>query len=434
MLSAAGLLAILGATVAHGRESGFPGWWALVPTLGTAFVIAAGPGTWINRSVLGHPWMVFVGLISYPLYLWHWPLLSFSYIVGGEESRAVRFALAGLSFVLAVLTYQFLERRARNIGPYKLKKPSAALVPGLAASLAVVGGLGVVIYSDKGIPSRFSPPALIADASWPALQIQHYVDAPLARQLFAGQFDGNRDFFLMQSGPASQTLTVFLGDSHANRLFVAAGGADSLADRIANVGRGTCLPLIGIEAFLGGQSLKCQPLMDNAIAWIRSSDRVKQVVLSGMFGQYLDGRIALRRSGQATAGGTTTSLFVEALRETVSQLTRSGKRVIVVLDVPEFDFPVRECVARSIFAAPRRPCAMSYAQHLKMSQAYRAAIDSVAKLVPSLIVVDPAAALCHEGSCDAAQGTELLYLLDGNHLTPLGAQLLRPELLHALYY
>src|SRR5262245_40012984 len=75
-------------------QKAFPGWWALLPVLGAALLIRAGPQGWVNRRVLAHPAMVFVGLISYPLYLWHWPLLTYARIVhGGEPPVAARLGL-----------------------------------------------------------------------------------------------------------------------------------------------------------------------------------------------------------------------------------------------------------------------------------------------------------------------------------------------------
>jgi peptidoglycan/LPS O-acetylase OafA/YrhL len=76
-LAAGGLMALLLAEALLTKDAMFPGWWALLPTVGAAALIAAGPDTAINRRFLAHPAMVWIGLISYPLYLWHWPILAF---------------------------------------------------------------------------------------------------------------------------------------------------------------------------------------------------------------------------------------------------------------------------------------------------------------------------------------------------------------------
>lgn len=66
------------------KKAAFPGWWAVLPTIGTCLVISAGPGAWLNRKFLSSRPVVWVGLISYPLYLWHWLLLSFAWIARGK--------------------------------------------------------------------------------------------------------------------------------------------------------------------------------------------------------------------------------------------------------------------------------------------------------------------------------------------------------------
>src|SRR5207253_1659053 len=101
-----GLLLISAGILLCNRERSFPGWWALLPTGGTFLLIAAGDQAWFNRKVLSNRAFVWVGLISYPLYLWHWPLLAFARIHDGDTpSKEVRLAALLLSFVLAWLTY-----------------------------------------------------------------------------------------------------------------------------------------------------------------------------------------------------------------------------------------------------------------------------------------------------------------------------------------
>jgi peptidoglycan/LPS O-acetylase OafA/YrhL len=102
----AGLALILGGFFWIDAERAFPGWWALLPAVGTTLLISA-PQAWLNRKLLSWAPLVFVGLISYPLYLWHWVLLTFARIAnfGEDPERAVRFAAIALSSVLAWLTY-----------------------------------------------------------------------------------------------------------------------------------------------------------------------------------------------------------------------------------------------------------------------------------------------------------------------------------------
>src|SRR5262249_31209552 len=109
------VLIALGLALVNSEDHRALGWWILLPTVGAFLVISGGPGTWLNRHVLGNRVLVWVGLISYPLYLWHWPLLSFAQIVEGQTpSSAIRLAAIVLSVTLARLTYRFIEIPIRN--------------------------------------------------------------------------------------------------------------------------------------------------------------------------------------------------------------------------------------------------------------------------------------------------------------------------------
>ena len=97
------------------KNKRFPGWWALLPTLGAALMIGAGSGAWLNRVLLSNRFLVWIGLISFPLYLWHWPLLSFARIMQNETpSFEVRAAALCLSVVLAWLTFVLVEKPIRH--------------------------------------------------------------------------------------------------------------------------------------------------------------------------------------------------------------------------------------------------------------------------------------------------------------------------------
>ena len=139
----ANLQSVLGATlialslVFITRDKAFPGWWALLPTLGAALLISAGARAWLNRAVLSNRLLVWIGLISFPIYLWHWPLLAFPRIVNGEApSDTVRIYAVVLSIVLASVTYLLVER------PLRFNSYSKATTVALLAVMTVVGLAG----------------------------------------------------------------------------------------------------------------------------------------------------------------------------------------------------------------------------------------------------------------------------------------------------
>ncbi|MGX8883132.1 SGNH hydrolase domain-containing protein [Methylovorus sp. SPW-M1] len=87
----------------------FPGWIAIIPVTLAVAIIALGSESSVLRGLLGNPLFLFFGLISYPLYLWHWPILSMMHIELGEPSRIAKVAALMLSVVLAWGTYRFVE-------------------------------------------------------------------------------------------------------------------------------------------------------------------------------------------------------------------------------------------------------------------------------------------------------------------------------------
>ena len=119
------------------KESSFPGKWALVPVLGTLLLLMGGSKAWINRTILSNKIAVWFGLISFPLYLWHWPLLSFVRIVESEvPSLNIRIVAVVLSILLAWLTYKLIERPIR-FG--KHGSLTVATLSGLAIAIGVTG-------------------------------------------------------------------------------------------------------------------------------------------------------------------------------------------------------------------------------------------------------------------------------------------------------
>lgn len=137
----------------------FPGWWALLPVGGAAALVAAGPNAWINRRVLSQPWMVGCGLISFSLYLWHWPLLSFLAMTSdGPPSRLARLAAVALSIGLAWLSWRWVEQPLRH-GP-RLRLKTGGMVLTMVGIAAGAGAL----WASQGAPGRY-PGGILMDES-----------------------------------------------------------------------------------------------------------------------------------------------------------------------------------------------------------------------------------------------------------------------------
>jgi peptidoglycan/LPS O-acetylase OafA/YrhL len=143
-----GLALIVIAAAVLNVHRAFPGWWALLPIAGSALLLSA-PASWVNRTLLGWTPMVAIGLISYPLYLWHWPLLVLLAIIKFEQLTPLDRELILLaSVLLSWATYAFIEKPLRFGGRRELK------AAGLGAAMAAVAFAGAVVYAGDGFDFR----------------------------------------------------------------------------------------------------------------------------------------------------------------------------------------------------------------------------------------------------------------------------------------
>jgi hypothetical protein len=149
LASAIGAIAIAAGVLLIDSSRVFPGLWVMLPVGGTFLLLVAGQRAWINRVILSHPIVVFAGLISYPLYLWHWPLLSFAHILSGDIPPAwLRLGLLAASAILAWATYQFVEK------PIRFGAGRRHAVPALAVSVTVLCAGGFAIFKADGVLDR----------------------------------------------------------------------------------------------------------------------------------------------------------------------------------------------------------------------------------------------------------------------------------------
>ena len=161
-LGACGLALIVAPLFLFSASTPFPGWAALAPVVGTAALILS-KGSFASRRAFEHRTAVYVGLISYPLYLWHWPLLVFTELYRLKPpTDTQRGLLIGATFVLAWLTYKFLELPIRKAG-FAFVRPLGAVMAGLAI-IAFAPALGFVPKLPDAIAQLIATPA--AGAAW----------------------------------------------------------------------------------------------------------------------------------------------------------------------------------------------------------------------------------------------------------------------------
>jgi hypothetical protein len=266
LLAGAGLALAVGAAFGIDRTRHFPGLWPLIPVTGTCLVIASGAGAWLNRIVLSNRVIVGIGLISYPLYLWHWPLLSFARLLKSETpSPDVRIAAIVASFVLAGLTYKLIETPIR-FGP---RRPW--VVPALCVLMGVCVAAGYYTFTTRGFLER---PLNRTDKAY----FLRYYES-IRRTGIEGPYRLECDFMELGSDgvkdaiPASCTekgsgRTLFLwGDSYAQALSPGIRSLLSRNDALAQVATSLCRPGI-LPMDLDVPGGRCKRANDYALARI----------------------------------------------------------------------------------------------------------------------------------------------------------------------
>lgn len=235
-----GVILLVLAVLITSKSDPFPGWYALLPTAGTFLIILGGVRATFNKYILSARVMVKIGLISFPLYLWHWPIFVFTKSQAGNAlSTSVHLGLVLISFILAWFTYRFIEKPLRfSIS----KKRTSSMLFTASASIAL---LSTYVISEGGVPKRF--PQIVQNVisyddrdttkSW-RVGICHL----LPKQKF-------ENFGKCESEPKENGKPTLLlwGDSHASHLYQGLVAHLSETYRIVQMTASTCPPIANME-------------------------------------------------------------------------------------------------------------------------------------------------------------------------------------------
>ncbi len=415
-------LLFLGFSILRIRESfPFPGWWALLPTLGSALVILAGPESWVNRRLLSARPVVYLGKISYPLYLWHWPLLSFLAIAvatwGFNPPSFTKYLLLLCAFPLAALTYHLVETPLRKVKDPGRRRRGAVW---MFASVAMAGAFGLVVIVGRGLPARL-PAAIVA------LDHRYGDEAALAwregscflrRDQIASAFasDCVDSVSTSASGSASgfsssaRRLVLLWGDSHAADLYP---GFRRMADRESSAGplrlgyfsASLCAPLVGLELSLRPA---CRGVNDGVLQRVREL-KPAVVVLSA----YWD----------VEDPNHTKAARIAVLGKSIALIRAAGaSRVVVIGPAPFWKSYVPGLLVAELHRHPGSAAPHRLDRKLLLPESddlLRRTVEAAGGVYVPL--VDQ---LCDASSCLVLEGPgwEQLMTYDQSHFTPYGSQ------------
>lgn len=307
-----GLAAIAYAALSFDKTTVFPGLNALFPVLGAAALILCAPNTFTGRLLATGP-MVGIGLISYSLYLWHWPLIVFTeYVTDTQLTGWVSVAVISGSFLAAFLSWRYVERPFRSAIAFDQSR----IFRWTGASMTLACAASLALMMTNGWPARFSPQTLRMEAARNDV-------SPVRSACITDQIGGARS--LCTLGARVPPTTILWGDSHGVELAWAI--SENLAPRGASLmqrTRGSCPPMLGYG------NAGCIAFNSEMFKLIAANPQLKTVILAGFWVDpaYSDGENPQR------------------LDQTIRALRGLNRNVILIGAVPQQPFDVPRHLAR----------------------------------------------------------------------------------------
>ncbi len=383
----------------YDADTRFPGLAAIPPCLGAALVIFSSKSklSFVGRLLAFKP-VVFIGLISYSLYLWHWPLLVFSKYQDPEmRSMGFRAAVLAASFALAALSWRYVETPIRK---RRILHKRWHIFSFAGITMTTLLGLGLLVYYGNGFPSRFPAKVLNLADSWNHRAFMNLVSL---KQAQAGRF------VELGSGDTNQPVYVMIwGDSHAMAVTPV---LDDLCRQYARRGveatQSATAPVLGFVSRgegLGDDS----PAFASAVLKFIAQRHVKNVIITAYWSWY------------PAPDSLQTNLLT-----TVRAITASGARVYVLKDVPVPGFDVPRITAiTALHHGDLDQLGITPEKYERSNGKFDQTFEQISRM--GATVLDPTSYFLNRaGLYGVVQNGQVLYC-DSHHLSVEGARLLEP--------
>ncbi len=432
-----GLGAIAFSTFQFNDDTLFPGYAALLPTLGTAAIIAAGfttsgmtsasPPRLLTLEPVRH-----VGRVSYSWYLWHWPPLVFAAAIWGKLSPIEGVVVLAVSYVPAVLTNRLVEKpflHSQTLTRY----PRKALALGgacTASSVALGLGLFALTPTVPEVPEGQVAGAAVLQGNY-SLQKNAKAIHPTPREAETKEnrpqmySDGchldlpeTKSPECVYGNPSSKTTVVLFGDSHAMQWFPALNELAEERDwRLIGFSKSACPPA-EVRVYSSGlrrEYRECDEWRERTLERIAQKENPSLIVTSML------NRYRAREDGKGLPRDASNEVVVEGYASTLKKLRSTGAPVAVIEDVPRPDKDIPECVSRSLDRL--QDCAFPRSEAMGQPRVNaRAAAE-----VEGASLIDATPMVCPGKTCPAVIGDVLVYR-NGAHLTRTYVRSLSPWL------
>jgi len=414
---AAACLLLAGFFYVDGKQT-FTSEFAILPVAGACILFLTGQGAVFNR-ILALPPVVFVGLLSFTLYLWHWPAVAYINIIFPESIPTKSLILAvSLTIVGSLASFVWVEN------PIRRGRRGTLKVAASFAAVALLGVIGLFIYHQDGLKNR----AHLAANQFNYQQLEWKTFRNKACKALLGNED---IFFCTLQGNPKNIKTAVIGDSTANALF------PGLAHLLSNKSRGTinigapgCPPFrnVVVTEKWGnrGSASNCPEIMAHAYEMILN-DRNIEVVVFGVLAPDLRFWAPLGADENASIDKKISAL-TRLIHADVQDLLNKGKRIIVTYDMPYFTRESRHCISRPMISRLTQQCAYSE-DELAYPSSFINVFESVFNELQEVCVFHQTE-LLREGEKYLQMGSDgLLLVRDTHHLTYYGSKKMAERLI-----
>lgn len=381
----------------------FPGVMSLPPTIGAALLIlAGGMRTNFVSRVLSIAPVRWIGTLSYPAYLWHWPLLAFYRYGYGEPDLVAGVVVLILTFSLAWLTVRFVERPARRV-------PLSRYVRGFAAWAACSAGVAVVAtafaYSDRLLPDSYNwAYHRQLDAAREQNRSQSQADYICQRKaLHASDLDDAK--CVLGGGVAPASRILLLGDSNAAHFVgMVSEFAQRAQFRFRNLTVGSCPPIFGdVSTFV--PSARQKACTDSHKVWKTAVAEADILIIGGTWNEYQQ----------------TSAKFLPMLEAQIREFSTAGKTVIILGKIPVIVGFDRLCQEKAI-RYPLMHCDGGMNQLPEDVANINAKLRRFASETPNVRYFDVEAIICPDAKCSVRGITDENLYFDKHHLSVAGSR------------
>lgn len=419
LLSLTGLGLIIYSCFNLSANDNFPGYNAIPPTFGTAMIIFAGTN---NRGfitkLLSTKSMVLIGLMSYSIYLWHWPIAVWSNYTALEKNSVSQTILLTLTLLASYLSWKLVETPLRKISCSNKQVYFYFLV--IPALLTCVTAAYIIQHS--GMPARFSERVNEMDIAINSLPNKERAGCHVARRSYLSL--PSEDCWFGASG--SQKAAFMLGDSYANHF---SGFIDEIAKdasiAVKDYTMDSCAPLVNIMAGSNLSSAEqCDKRNKQALSHLLDSEENYSYVIFASNWSSLKGSHLYTVSGQKLDVDNNISAISEAYRSFLSELQSKDIKAIFIGETPSLKDHNHKCHIKNAIFNSQLDCQAEIVRN----GVYSELISTLKNEFPEIISIEIKDTLCEQTQCKSQLGGIPLYR-DKGHLNDIGARLISKEYL-----